>query len=86
MHGETADGKLAGAGAEAGFGLLTAKHAGDTYLLVIIDGRMFGPTPIFGEKLPAGTHVIELVDSVSKTVVVHKTVTVHAGDKIIVAP
>ncbi len=72
--------------AETGFGQLTAKHTGDTYLLVMVDGRLFGPTPMFNEKLPAGPHTIELVDSVSKDVVARKTLTVHDGDKVSIAP
>ncbi|HEX4419381.1 MAG TPA: protein kinase [Kofleriaceae bacterium] len=77
------------AGAETipqGFGKLIAKHTGEIYLNVLIDGSMFGPTPVIGEPIPTGTHVIDLVDVATHKIVVHRTVTVHPGETILVTP
>lgn len=70
--------------APQGFGSLTAKHKGNRYLSVVLDGRVIGPTPMFGQKVPAGTHVVELVDAVSSEVVVKTTVTVAPGGAVTV--
>jgi hypothetical protein len=45
----------------------------------VLDGHVIGPTPMFGQRIPAGTHIIELVDAVSSEVVVITTVTVAPG-------
>jgi eukaryotic-like serine/threonine-protein kinase len=70
--------------APAGWGALTAKHKGGSYLNVVLDGRMVGPTPMFNQRIPAGTHVIELVDVKTGDVVVRRTVTVDAGQGVLV--
>lgn len=70
--------------ATAGFGALTAKHKGDRYLNVLLDGRMLGPTPMFGKKLPAGTHTIELVDPATSAVLVSRSVKVVPDETITV--
>ena len=45
----------------AGQGKLTVKHRPDgTYLIVFVDGKRFGITPVLGKALPAGTHTVEL--------------------------
>ena len=62
-----------------GFGALIAKHKGDRYLNVVIDGRIVGPTPMFGQKLTTGTHVVELVDAKTSDVVVKRTIKVELG-------
>lgn len=67
------------------FGALTAKHRGDRYLNVIVDGRLVAVTPMFGKPLATGTHVIELVDPRSLEVVVKRTVKVEVGETVIVA-
>ncbi|MEO7735017.1 MAG: serine/threonine-protein kinase [Kofleriaceae bacterium] len=63
----------------AGFGALVAKHKGDRYLNVVIDGRIIGPTPMFRQKIATGTHVVELVDAKTSEVVVKRTVKVELG-------
>jgi len=63
----------------AGFGALIAKHKGDRYLNVVIDGRIIGPTPMFGQKIATGTHVVELVDAKTSEVVVKRTIKVELG-------
>ncbi|HZJ64564.1 MAG TPA: protein kinase, partial [Kofleriaceae bacterium] len=68
-----------------GFGTLTAKHKNDRYLNVVLDGQQLGPTPLFGHKIPAGTHVIELVDALNSKVVVRRTVTVEPGGSVTVS-
>ena len=65
--------------AVAGFGKLIAKHTGDRYLNVVVDGRIIGPTPMFGQKIATGTHVVELVDAKTSAVVVKRTITVELG-------
>jgi eukaryotic-like serine/threonine-protein kinase len=70
--------------AVAGFGALTAKHTRGRYLHVVLDGKVIGPTPMFRQRIPAGTHVIELVDAVSSEVVVTRTVTVDPGGSVTV--
>ncbi|HEU4730320.1 MAG TPA: serine/threonine-protein kinase [Kofleriaceae bacterium] len=69
-----------------GTGLLIAKHTGDTYLGVMIDGSFFDHTPVIKEPIPAGTHTIELVDMASHRVVVRRTVTVHPGETVTITP
>ncbi|HSS01653.1 MAG TPA: protein kinase, partial [Kofleriaceae bacterium] len=70
--------------APQGFGALTAKHKGNRYLSVVLDGHVIGPTPMFGQRIPAGTHVVELVDAVSSEVVVKTTVTIVPGGAVTV--
>ncbi|HEX2690446.1 MAG TPA: serine/threonine-protein kinase [Kofleriaceae bacterium] len=67
-----------------GYGALTAKHRGDRYLNVVVDGHIVGPTPAFSEQISAGTHVIELVDPSTSKVVVRRTVTVEVGKTVTV--
>jgi serine/threonine-protein kinase len=69
----------AGAPSPSGYGALTAKSKGEQYLSVVVDGRIIGPTPKFGEAILAGTHVIELVDPKTSQVVVRRTVKVDVG-------
>jgi hypothetical protein len=59
-----------------GFGLMTAKHPGDTYLNVVVDGKFLGVTPMFKRKIAAGPHVIELVTPDTNVVVLRREVTV----------
>jgi hypothetical protein len=70
--------------AAQGFGTLTAKTKGGPYLNVSIDGHVIGPTPMFGRKIPAGRHVIELVDPRTGSAVVQRTVTVGDGESVTV--
>jgi len=71
----------------SGFGKLTAKHAPDgTYLNVVIDGALFGTTPLFNKSIPAGTHTIELLEPNTAKVVVRKTVTVEPGQAVKIEP
>ncbi|HET9627547.1 MAG TPA: hypothetical protein VFP84_39595, partial [Kofleriaceae bacterium] len=71
----------------AGTGKLTALHkAGSAYLMVMIDGRFFANTPMYGEAIPTGTHTIELVDVTTRKAVAHRTVTVHPDDKLTIEP
>ena len=72
------------AAAAQGFGKLTAKHTGDTYLSVVIDGRIAGYTPMFNKPIAAGAHVIELVDAKTSKVVVHRAVTIADGQTVLV--
>ena len=67
-----------------GFGKLTAKTKGETYLSVTLDGRIIGPTPMFGKQIAAGRHVIELVDPKTSRVVVQRTVTIVDGGSVTV--
>jgi hypothetical protein len=67
-----------------GLGALTAKHRGDRYLNVVVDGHIVGPTPMFNEPIAAGTHVVELVDPNTSKVVIRRAVTVDAGKTAIV--
>jgi hypothetical protein len=69
-----------------GEGKLIAKHAGNTYLAVLIDGSFFDNTPVLGQAIPTGTHVIELVDVTTRKVVARRTVTVHVGETITITP
>jgi hypothetical protein len=70
--------------APQGAGALVAKHKGDQFLNVVLDGRIIGPTPIFGDQIPAGSHVIELVDPRTSKVVVRRTVKVNVGETVTV--
>jgi len=72
------------ADAAVGFGALTAKHKGDRYLNVLIDGRMIGPTPLFKLRIAAGAHVVELVDPRTTDVVARRSVKVEAGETVTV--
>jgi hypothetical protein len=49
---------------------------------VVLDGRILGPTPMFRQRIAAGTHAIELVDAQSGEVVVRRTVKVEPGEAI----
>jgi hypothetical protein len=68
--------------APQGFGKLIAKSKGERYLSVVVDGAILGPTPMFGKAIPAGSHVIELVDAQTSKIVVRRTVTVTDGEAI----
>ena len=71
----------------AGFGKLTAKHKPEgTYLNVVLDGKLLGVTPLFGKKIPAGTHTIELLQPDTGQVVVRKQVTVEDGQAVSIEP
>jgi hypothetical protein len=72
------------AAAPHGTGKLTAKTKGETYLSVVLDGALLGPTPMFGKPIAAGTHVIQLVDPKTSKVVVQRTVTLGDGDAVTV--
>jgi hypothetical protein len=70
----------------AGTAFVTAIHA-DHYLNVIIDGHMVGVTPILKARpLPAGHHVLELVEPASGDIVVHREVTLRDGEQFKLAP
>jgi predicted Ser/Thr protein kinase len=70
-----------------GFGKLTAKHRpNDKFLIILIDGRFYDHTPVFGGKIAAGAHTIELVEPDTKAVVVTKKVTVEDGEPVLVEP
>jgi hypothetical protein len=64
-----------------GLGFLTAKHKG-RYLSVLIDGQYLGPTPQYHHQIPAGPHVIQLVDPQTSEVVVKRAVKVGAGETV----
>jgi serine/threonine-protein kinase len=85
-HTIARDAEIAAAPADpaVSFGAITAKHKGDRYLNVLIDGRMIGPTPLFKLRLAAGTHVVELVDPRTTDVVARRSVKVEAGETVIV--
>ena len=68
--------------AARGFGRMTLKHKGTRYLSVVIDGKLTGSTPMFGEPIAAGTHVIELVEPSTSEVLVRRTIMVEAGGSI----
>jgi len=71
----------------SGVGKLTAKHKPDgPYLNVVIDGKLFGTTPLFNKTIPAGTHTIELLEPDTAKVVVRKTVTVEPGQSVKIEP
>jgi hypothetical protein len=70
--------------APQGSGKLIAKSKGATYLSVVLDGALIGPTPMFKQTIPAGSHVIELVDPRTSKVVVRRTVAVADGETITV--
>jgi predicted Ser/Thr protein kinase len=70
--------------AARGAGKLTAKSKGETYLSVVLDGAIIGPTPMFGKPIAAGTHVIQLVEPKTSKVVVRRTVTIGDGDAVTV--
>ena len=65
--------------AAQGTGRLIAKHKGERYLNVVLDGRILGPTPMFGQVISAGPHVVELVDAKTSAVVVSRAVDVAPG-------
>jgi hypothetical protein len=68
----------------AGYGAITAKHSGDHYLNVVVDGRIVDTTPVYARRLAAGTHVVELVDPRTSEVVVKRTIKVDAGQTVTV--
>jgi hypothetical protein len=71
----------------SGFGKLTALHnAGGAFMTVVIDGKVFGDTPLYGRKLAAGTHKIELIEPDSKAIVVSKTITITDGQSVTIKP
>jgi len=65
-----------------GTGQLVVKHKGDKYRNVVLDGRIIGATPMFGDPIPAGRHVIELVDAATSKVVLRRSVMVGPGDQV----
>jgi hypothetical protein len=65
-----------------GTGVLVVKHKGTQYRTVVLDGRIMGSSPMFGDPIPAGRHVIELVDAATSEVVLRRTVTVNPGEQI----
>jgi serine/threonine-protein kinase len=85
-HTVARDAEIAAAPADAAvsFGAVTAKHKGDRYLNVLIDGRMIGPTPLFKLRLATGTHVVELVDPRTTDVVARRSVKIEAGETVTV--
>ena len=54
----------------------------EPYANVVVDGQTIGPTPVLGHQLPAGKHVVSLVDPVSGEVRVRKTIDVPAGGEV----
>src|SRR5262249_17522168 len=79
------DPEVAAAPADAAsFGAITAKHKGDRYLNVLVDGQMVGPTPLFNRRIAAGTHIVELVDPRTTEVVTKRTVKVETGETVTV--
>jgi serine/threonine-protein kinase len=71
--------------AAQGSGLLIVKP-GDRYLNVVLDGQMIGPTPIYKRSIPAGPHVVELVDPRTSEIVVKRTMKLGAGETFTVEP
>jgi hypothetical protein len=65
-----------------GTGQLFVKHKGDKYRNVVLDGSIMGNTPMYGDPIPAGRHVIELVDAATAKVVLRRSVTVSPGEQI----
>jgi hypothetical protein len=45
---------------------------------------MIDTTPVYGRRIPAGTHIVELVDPRTSEVVVKRTVTVEASKTVTV--
>jgi serine/threonine-protein kinase len=83
-HASNAAPSAAPAKVAQGQGTLTAKSKGETYLSVVLDGSIIGPTPMFRRVIPAGTHTIELVEAKTSKVVVHRVVTISDGDAVTV--
>lgn len=52
----------------------------EPYANVLVDGKLVGPTPMLGHKLPAGKHTVVLVDPASGEVRLRKTVTISSGE------
>ena len=70
----------------AGTGYLIAKHR-DHYLDVIVDGHKLSTTPILRPRsLPAGHHVLELVEPDSGAVVVHREIDLRDGETFTLSP
>jgi predicted Ser/Thr protein kinase len=71
----------------AGTGYLIAKHGpARRYLNVLVDGHQFGTTPILvPKKLPAGAHVIELVEPTTGETVVHQRIEVAPDQTVTVS-
>ena len=71
----------------AGFGTLTITHKGrDSFLNVVVDGKLLGATPKFKMRIAAGEHVVELVEPDTGNVVVRRTITVAVGGHVTVEP
>ena len=85
-HTIARDAEIAAAPPDAAtrFGAITAKHRGERYLNVLIDGRMIGPTPLFKLRIAAGPHVVELVDPRTTDVVARRSVKVEPGETVTV--
>ena len=65
----------------AGKGKLFVKHRpGGTYLVVFVDGKRFGNTPVIGKTLPSGTHTVELFAPDTEELVHKTTVTIDDGE------
>ena len=71
--------------APPGLGTLIVKP-GNRYLNVMLDGQMIGPSPVYRRPIPAGVHVVELIDPRTNEIVVKRTMKVGAGDTFIVEP
>ena len=64
-----------------GKGKLFVKHRpGGPYLVVFVDGKRFGNTPVIGKALPTGTHSVELFAPDSDELVYKATVTIDDGE------
>jgi eukaryotic-like serine/threonine-protein kinase len=54
----------------------------EPYANVLVDGKLVGATPLFGHKLPAGKHVVVLIDPASGEVRLKKTVVIPSGNEL----
>ncbi len=73
----------------AGTGTLTARgySSSNTYLDVVVDGKTIGKTPLLGASLPAGAHLVTLIDPVKhETVHSEKIVIVDGKNTSVAAP
>lgn len=52
----------------------------EPYANVLVDGKLVGPTPMLGHKLPPGKHTVVLVDPASGEVRLRKTVIISSGE------
>jgi hypothetical protein len=65
----------------AGKGKLFVKHRpGGTYLVVFVDGKRFGNTPVIGKPIPSGTHTVEMFAPDTDELVYKATITVDDGE------